>query len=69
MEQYWFATQDPKVLEYEPGGLWVLDRFKKRKEFLPAETSLFQNRSHRPLWKRSAIGNNDKPRASGSAFD
>ena len=28
MEGYWFATQDPKVLEYKPGGLWVLDRFR-----------------------------------------
>ena len=28
MQNYWFATQDPKVLEYKPGGLWVLDKFK-----------------------------------------
>jgi HNH endonuclease len=28
MERYWFTTQDPKVLEYQPAGLWVLDKFK-----------------------------------------
>jgi len=28
VEGYWFATQDPKVLECQPGGLWVLDRFR-----------------------------------------
>jgi len=28
MEKFWFATQDPKVLEYEPAGLWILDKFK-----------------------------------------
>jgi hypothetical protein len=29
MQSYWFATQDPKVLEDQPAGLWVLDKFKK----------------------------------------
>jgi len=41
----------------------VLDRFKNRKKFLPAETSLFEDRSHRPLRKRFSIGNYDKPLA------
>lgn len=29
MQSYWFATQDPKVFEYQPAGLWVLDKFKR----------------------------------------
>ncbi|PKH47959.1 hypothetical protein CVH13_00117 [Dehalococcoides mccartyi] len=29
MVNYWFVTQDPKVLEYKPPGLWVLNRFRK----------------------------------------